>query len=108
MTNGEKFKTAEERFTEFSNWCFERECDDCELHFCNCPEGCAFHWLNLEYKEGLKPCPFCGSNRVEITTISENCRHYIRCKHCEAKSCEFYVAENAINAWNRRYDNGNS
>jgi hypothetical protein len=65
MTNGEKFKTAEERHTEFSNWCYERECDDCELHFCNCPEGCAFHWLNLKYKEELKPCPFCGCNKQD-------------------------------------------
>jgi Lar family restriction alleviation protein len=107
MTNGEKFKTAEDRHTEFSNWCYERECEDCDLHFCNCPEGCAFHWLNLKYKEELKPCPFCGCNKVEIIeSVIEN-GHYVHCEICDAKSSTYYRAENAVNAWNRRYDNGN-
>jgi Lar family restriction alleviation protein len=111
MTNGEKYKTIGERLEKFRNWCDRRSCDNCVLRCLEDEgtEGCVFGWLELECKEGLKPCPFCRSNRIEIETIHEDKDdlYYIRCKNCEVNSGKFYRKENAVNAWNRRYDNGN-
>jgi len=53
-------------------------------------------------KTGLKPCPFCGSNRV--------CRHYmmgqnrfaVRCLECGITTRSFLDVNDAVKIWNRR------
>lgn len=53
-------------------------------------------------KTELKPCPFCGSNRV--------CRHYImgqnrfivRCFECGITTQSFLDVNDAVKIWNRR------
>ena len=61
----------------------------------------------------LKPCPFCGGeagiyfhsvlNEKYISEIDAVC---VFCKHCDAMTKPFSNKEVAIEAWNRRVDNG--
>lgn len=48
----------------------------------------------------LKPCPFCGSEKLYIYVFSEG----IRCDNCGAKIID---KEDAIDRWNRRVGHGN-
>ncbi|HCZ4695514.1 TPA: Lar family restriction alleviation protein [Salmonella enterica subsp. enterica serovar Saintpaul str. CFSAN004147] len=60
-------------------------------------------------KTHIKPCPFCGSKRVEVFSQDEddcpNQSAIVRCFDCDAQSAQM-VGENkiqmAINAWNKR------
>lgn len=65
----------------------------------------------------LKPCPFCGGEAEELYIKRKKLfakffppytSHfaYIRCKVCVATSGLKWTRENAIEAWNRRADNG--
>ena len=65
----------------------------------------------------LKPCPFCGGKAQEKfvkrpglfpTLKFPYTTHtvYIRCEVCLASSGVRFVREEAIEAWNRRADNG--
>ena len=103
-TNAEKFKTAEERGKAFNAYCHKRECCKCELHKFNKQQEthCAFHWLNLEYKEELKPCPFCGS-KVVGTYRSDNVDvWYVSCDICGVRTEGDTSKDTATAAWNRR------
>ena len=52
--------------------------------------------------EKLKPCPFCGSNRVQIRTDDEGISWYIFCNNCGAM-CGYALSEDeVVKAWNRR------
>lgn len=111
MTNAEKFKTAEERAIAFRKFCVKKICKGSEA---NCifsgkmhdkiKHNCEFAWLDLEYKEELRPCPFCGDEAV-IFSVEEG----VYCVSCTSDSCIANVAtqtfsseEEAIAAWNRR------
>ena len=52
----------------------------------------------------FKPCPFCGSEDVEICQIHE--LYAVFCYSCHAKSCECSTVEKAVEAWNRRAKKG--
>ena len=60
--------------------------------------------------EKLKPCPFCGETSAKyIITQGMNGRYFI--KHYDdvyhiQSSIGFETEREAIEAWNRRYDNG--
>ena len=65
----------------------------------------------------LKPCPFCGGKAKLYATITRtypnHCKHYCYCEKCYATGESFSDLENdgssvfkAIEAWNRRADNG--
>lgn len=105
MTNEEKYKTAKERQKAFESFCSMNNCKRCPAF--KDDSGCYFNWLDLEYEEELKPCPFCGCNEVKIAEAFTGSGHCVHCKRCDAKSGTYYVAENAVNAWNRRYKDGN-
>lgn len=53
----------------------------------------------------LKPCPFCGRTELEIVIVYGE-DYYVGCLTCTAcgQSCETY--EEAIEAWNRRAEDG--
>lgn len=105
-TNGTKFKTAKERFEEFEKFCEKYTCDTCpainKKHTVSLA-GCAFNWLDLEYKEELKTCPFCGS---EASIISGTEDHCIICRNDDCVAAlvarSFSSPEEAIAAWNKR------
>lgn len=78
--------------------------------------------------DGLKPCPFCGSNKLKIDSKrtyayskGKHCSVTVRCMNCHARSpvvginmpdgwygeCEI-CREAVVEAWNRRADDGGS
>ena len=56
--------------------------------------------------EGLKPCPFCGSNKVNVIEH----KYYnltnsfgVKCFNCKTESYQFFDSRTeAAEAWNRR------
>ena len=110
MTNGEKFKTTKERTVAFLKFCAGKICKGPDA---NCilsdivhkpaTHRCEFAWLDLEYKEELKPCPFCGSESIAVELHGE---YYVRCANCECQVAVvtplFDSKNEAITAWNRR------
>lgn len=56
----------------------------------------------------LKPCPFCGGE-AEVFRGTTYGFHYLyepRCIKCECALGVYETEEQAIEAWNRRADNG--
>ena len=55
----------------------------------------------------LKPCPFCGSDRIEIDDLGyqETPCWFVACNNCGAEISGFLYLSRAIEAWNRRADN---
>ena len=104
MTNGEKFKTTEERSAAFNVYCHKQSCSNCELDKLNKRQGtyCMFRWLELEYKEKLKPCPFCGGKAMERKS---NRFYYVFCTNCHVKTVDSITQDGAIATWNRRTSN---
>lgn len=55
----------------------------------------------------LKPCPFCGSEKVELAAAKNGYEHYVECE-CGARGSEYDSDNNepdmqqVINAWNTR------
>lgn len=93
MTNGEKFKTAKERKEAFES--YYRKC--LEKNFI--VPKCEFDWLDLEYKEALAKCPFCGGEAMERKS---NSVYYVFCTNCSVKTVDSITQDGAIAAWNRR------
>ncbi len=56
-------------------------------------------------KTELKPCPFCGGE-AKIVNDEEFEVFFAICKHCNASTRLFDDEVVAIEAWNRRVDNG--
>ena len=55
----------------------------------------------------LKPCPFCGSNKVVIRWNFRYEVYEVNCVGCNCTLTHWYeCADEAINAWNRRHDDG--
>lgn len=63
-------------------------------------------------KEKLKPCPFCGSENIEIVRSPITERFIATCNSCAVSSRYFNDEDEAIEGWNRRaeeskqYDEG--
>lgn len=56
----------------------------------------------------LKPCPFCGgeARTIEYEYVGVSNTYGVKCK-CGAQGFQFYEdIGKAIEAWNRRVDNG--
>lgn len=103
MTNEERFKTMRERLDNFRNWCEKRECDKCEFGADReGTEGCVFSWLAREYKEELKPCPFCGCEQMNTYKSNNTDIWYVSCDRCGVRTEGDTSKEYAIAAWNRR------
>lgn len=102
MTNAEKFKTAEERQKAFMKFCSNKSCSKCHIwrEFKQIT-NCKFIWLDIEYEETPKPCPFCGHTEVDIVLSGCHGGFDACCKDCGAT----VTAESktmVIEKWNRR------
>lgn len=105
MTNAEKYKTVEERYDEFKKFCKDRNCESCPCRgvISGSIKTCTFEWLDLEYKEKLKPCPFCGSTPVMANNMDsmKSISYYIKCA-CGARFASALSESAAAEMWNRR------
>lgn len=99
MKNYEKFKTAEERTAAFDEYCEskQRNCIDCKL--ITHTRNCHFAWLELEAKNPLHPCPFCGG---EADVFRVGSKVFVRCIECGATPHTTDTEDKAIELWNRR------
>lgn len=108
MTNGEKFKTAEERAKAFENHCKSQNggCNKCIL-YAYAGDLCRYAWLELEYKEELKEelkeCPFCGGTPVIADNIKtkKSLSYYVKCA-CGVRTVSAFSKRVAAEGWNRR------
>lgn len=48
----------------------------------------------------LKPCPFCGSNKVRLADVMDF--HFVKCDFCGNEGLKDDAVEEAVEAWNRR------
>lgn len=51
--------------------------------------------------EKIKPCPFCGSKKVQVCRTNENAC-WIRCGRCGADAPSDPLRKVAIRIWNKR------
>ena len=108
MKNEHKYKTPEERNDAFSEWCFNRTCESCELksHNFDGSDGCKFYWLALEADEAKpNPCPFCGGEtHINLGLLKADILHYwVDCisPECMYRSAHYTDKDAAIAAHNR-------
>ena len=110
MTNEQKYKTPEERDNAFNEWCFNRDCESCNLKAHNgfdCGARCRFYWLALEAEEEEKtePCPFCGGEtHINLGHLKAGVMHYwVDCisPECMYRSAHYTDKDTAIAAHNR-------
>ena len=52
-------------------------------------------------QEQLKSCPFCGSNEIVLSNWG---LYRCWCTNCLAKSSDNIRTKDAVEAWNRRYE----
>ena len=104
MTNEQKYKTPEERDSAFNEWCFNRDCESCNLKAHNgfdVGARCRFYWLALEAEEEKpEPCPFCGNKYLAITKDGNNLWS-VSCTACLYESRHHADRDTAIAAHNR-------
>lgn len=55
-------------------------------------------------KSKLLKCPFCGSDKIRI--ISNGVSYHVNCDQCECQTTRYRKKDKAIEAWNRRADDG--
>ena len=106
MTNGEKYKDPEERAKMFCKFCSSQgSCVNCQFNKVDAiPPACAFAWEELEYKEELLPCPFCGGDVMLNEEKSNDLTTYkFECPICFSTTYFGETSkEKAIESWNRR------
>ena len=60
--------------------------------------------------QSLKPCPFCGCERVEIKSRYSNATNkyfwFAQCTMCKSQTGAFDQSASAENSWNTRRDYG--
>ena len=63
--------------------------------------------MNKSDKETLKPCPFCGSNKVQLYVCPNEVKtaYVVQCIDCGASSAYMHSRKDAIEMWNRRNEN---
>lgn len=98
MTNGEKYKTVDERTKAFRRFCRTARCESCPCFVQKQYVCCQFRWLDLEAgrKRHPKPCPFCGCKNVSVASNG-----IVQCAKCGAKVYADTQSK-AIAAWNKR------
>ena len=54
----------------------------------------------------LKPCPFCGGEAEAYVSPAKDGWNYVFCKKCQTSVDNYDTAAEAIEAWNRRANDG--
>lgn len=105
MTNREKYKDTEERAKMFCKFCSSKKgCVNCQFNKVDAiPYACAYAWAELEYKEELLPCPFCGGEAKLISSVES----WVECSFCGINTKCCACDSGAIEKWNRRMKNDN-
>ena len=70
-------------------------------------EEAVARWNNRVKSNGLKACPFCGSDaELEKFNNGESDEYIVQCQNpnCQAETTYSDHAENVINIWNKRSD----
>lgn len=100
--NFEVFKTPEEQARGYERYCKSHGmgCSKCPLRKV-ASTRCPFEWLELEYEENPKPCPFCGHTEVDIVLSGCHGGFDACCKNCGATVIDKSKTE-VIKKWNRR------
>lgn len=88
------------------------ECEQChvESNYYDSKEEAADAWNFRVGDEDLKPCPFCGSKRVQLYQDYDDddycVTYYVECYDCGGRGPSGSDTEekNAAAAWNRRAD----
>lgn len=109
MTNGEKYKSIDDRVYAFRRYCAKTECPNCCINpykgakHITCLDKCILKWLALDAEEKLLPCPFCGGEAEVSEGYSGMPKGtFVQCKNCWAFVAGFKTKTDAISAWNRR------
>lgn len=56
-------------------------------------------------RNGLKHCPFCGCEEVDVYERETDGRWYIECQYCGACGWHSFAdKEDAVRSWNERYE----
>lgn len=55
-----------------------------------------------EGKSEYKPCPFCGSEKINIKALSSGGWHSVECSSCHVSTPFFETLASAAKVWNRR------
>jgi len=53
----------------------------------------------------IKPCPFCGSDEIEIEQTHPEAI-WFRCSNCGAETSAADHVDKALSIWNQRYEQG--
>ena len=49
-----------------------------------------------------KPCPFCGSEDLELDNLVDADDFYVSCRKCQVQQIANYTKEEAVRRWNTR------
>ena len=92
MTNGEKYKTEEERKKAFESFCIGRKCGKCPV-FAK-PASCFFAWTELPYVKESQPIDFRleREKRVQEVALQLLARTHVNVAYA-FKLAEEYVCE---------------
>jgi Lar family restriction alleviation protein len=52
--------------------------------------------------EDLKPCPFCGSNALELQNLVGDDDFFVSCEDCGIQQIANHTSDEAVQKWNRR------
>lgn len=58
--------------------------------------------MGLAMTEELKPCPFCGGEKVTLKSDKEGYTHFCCCDYCGAEGSAKWYKELSIKCWNTR------
>lgn len=57
---------------------------------------------NHAHKHELRPCPFCGSEDLNLDNLGQRNDWFVNCNICEIQQIANYTEAQAVALWNRR------
>lgn len=59
-------------------------------------------WSELMSDLKLRPCPFCGSNKIQFRMLEHAITHFVFCTDCRTQGDIYKTQQNAAFKWNYR------